>query len=1043
MAHLTINVLGTPQALLDDIPVQSFESDKVRALLAYLAVELDQPHPREALLGLLWPDCTEDAARHNLRQALFNLRLALGDHTAKPPYLLISRSSIQFNRDSDHSIDIARFNQVFNAWAKHRGQTNMDRSILPPLQEIVDLYRGEFLQHFYVGDSTEFEDWMVIQRETTRQRLMDILVYLSQEHALLGGYELARRFAARQLELDPWREEAHCQLMRVLALGGQRSAALAQYETCKKVLAEELGVEPSADTRDLYEQIRQGTLKPKDQPGTLISVAPIHNLPVPLTPFFGRDQEMNDLSQVIAAPDRRCITLAGPGGIGKTRLALHVAEQHKYQFAHGSAFVPLASTASVQAVIPAIANAVRFAFCGPNDPKTQLLSYLSDKQMLLVMDNVEHLLMISSEQVTIAELFIEILQQAPGIKLLITSRESLDIQGEWLLEIQGLSFPKKDRPDPVEKFSAVALFMQRARRAHPAFVVSEKDEAAVIHICNLVGGMPLALEIAAAWVKVLSPREIATEIEKSLDFLQTQMRDVPERHRSMRAIFDHSWQTLSRDEQQALRRLSVFHGGFQRQAAEQVTGASLPILSSLITRFLLRRMADGRYDMHEITQQYAALRLAEDPDEMRSMQERHSLYYLRLLEEKDAQLRGRDQQSTLADLTREIDNIRAAWDWSVSNQSFLHLHRVSFTLCYMFALHNWFAEGESTFWKTSQAIEKVMRQTGQNDALQETVLYAMLAHCGYFRLRLGRAEEARSVLVPSAAFLRTSTEPSAAIYSLWYLGFAYLQLGRFVEAKQSLLESQRLSQKHHEDWFQALAAEFLGGLAPGESTYGEAQLYLKEALAHFRQLGDPMMTSHVLSDLGHIMQKLGDLDQAEKLLLEGLEIARELDYCRFGVGTALDGLGQVAYSRGDHEKARALFLESATLFQQIGDTHRLTQVLNYQGFNALAVDAISEAQDQFCTALQLAQQTGLITSLLDALMGLSILDSRQRTREETLELVIYILEHPASGQETKRRAAQLKAEIETNLVPEQIKLAEQSARSKKLEEFVRQWQTAA
>jgi tetratricopeptide (TPR) repeat protein len=453
-------------------------------------------------------------------------------------------------------------------------------------------------------------------------------------------------------------------------------------------------------------------------------------------------------------------------------------------------------------------------------------------------------------------------------------------------------------------------------------------------------------------------------------------------------------------------------------------------------------MANGRYDIHEMIRQYAAFRLAEDATELQSIQERHSLYYLGWLDEKDAHLKGRDQENTLAELTGEIDNIRAAWDWSVSNQKFVPLHRVSFTLCYMFALHNWFAEGELTFWKTSQALEAYVQQTGQNDSLEKTILYAMLAHCGYFRLRLGKAEEACSVLVPSAAYLRTSAESSAAIYSLWYLGFAYLQLGQFTKAKENLLESQRLSQQQNDGWFHALADEFLGGLARGEGTYSRAQLHLKEALAHFRQLGDPMMTSHVLSDLGHIMQRLGDLDQAEKLLQEGLEIAQGLDYCRFGVGTALDGLGQVAYARGNYERARALFLESAMLFQQIGDTHRLTEVLNYQGFNMMALGAMDAARDDFSTALNLAQQCGLIPSILDALMGLAILDSRENNREETLELILYILQHPAGAQDTKNRAAALKVDLETRYSPEQVELASRSAKSKHLDEFVRQFQTS-
>jgi len=1038
MARLILHVLGELQVSIDNVPIQAFESDKVRALLAYLAVEADRGHSREALIGLLWPDYPEEAARHNLRQALFNLRLVLGDHTAKPPYLLISRNSIQFNRESSYSLDIAQFNQIFGTWEKAHNQKSSVSSMIPQLEEMVDLYHGEFLQHFYIADSAAFEDWIVVQRERTRQRMMDALVYLSNEHALLGEYEAARRYATQQLELDPWREEAHSQIMRVLAMGGQRSAALAQYENCKRVLAEELGVEPSAETRELFEQIRLDTLKTKDKPQTEIPVAPIHNIPVSLTPFFGREQELTNLSQLIVDPSCRCITLVGTGGIGKTRLALQASDQHKHSFVHGSAFIPLASVGSIDAVIPTIANAIHFAFCGPTNPKIQLLNYLRDKQMLLVIDNVEHLLAESPDGVTIAELLIEILQQAAGIKLIVTSREALNLQGEWRVEIQGLAFPKTWHKNNEDDYSAVGLFIQRARRACPEWVLNEEDKNGVVQICNLVGGMPLALELAAAWVKLLSPAEIATEIEKSLDFLQTQMRDVPERHRSMRAVFDHSWQTLSMEEKQVLSRLSVFRGGFQRQAAEQVTGASLPILSTLMTRSLLRRTVNGRYDIHELIQQYAASKLAEDPKEMNALQEQHSLYYLGLLAERDSQLKGKDQQATLVELTKEIDNIRAGWDWSVSNQNFLPLYRVSFTLSYMFALHNWFREGEITFWKTSQALDSHLRGAGQEDSMQKTALHAMLAHCGYFRLRLGKAEEAFAILAPSAAFLRTSSETSTVIYSLWYLGFAYLQLGRFSEGKESLLECQAISRKYGESWFQALADEFLGSLARGEGTYSQARVYLKEALDYFHQLGDPMMTSHVLSDLGYTLLSLGDLDQAEKLLQEGLAIARELDYCRFGVGLALDGLGQVAYAQGDHERAHAFFSESASLFRQIGDTHRLTQVLNYQGQNALALDTTREAQKEFSTALKLAQQSGLIPSMIDALIGLAIVDSRQRANQETLELVLYILQHPASAQKTKDLARQLRVELQDKLSQEEIEAAQQYTGSKSLDEFVRQ-----
>ena len=344
------------------------------------------------------------------------------------------------------------------------------------LEEMVKLYRGEFLQQFFLEDSTEFEEWTLVQRENLHQRVLDAHSYLANYYELHGDFQAVRRHALRQLELDPWREEAHRQMMRALALDGQRSAALAQYETCRRVLAEELDVEPSAKTRELYEQIRLGTLSPKIDQRSYVPSTPIHNLPVQLTPFIGREQELADLGRLIADPECRCITLVGPGGIGKTRLALQAAGEHLDEFAQGAAFVSLASVGSVGAVIPAIASAINFDFYGPSDPKVQLLNFLREKQMLLIVDNVEQLLIEEPLQENIVELLLEILQHAPGVKLLVTSREALNLQGEWLFEVRGLAFPEMEQTEGFDEFGAVALFVQRARRASPGFALNEEDQ---------------------------------------------------------------------------------------------------------------------------------------------------------------------------------------------------------------------------------------------------------------------------------------------------------------------------------------------------------------------------------------------------------------------------------------------------------------------------------------------------------------------------------------------------------------------------------------
>ena len=474
---------------------------------------------------------------------------------------------------------------------------------------MVKLYRGEFLQQFFLVDSNEFEEWALLQRENLHQRVLEAHTYLANFYELHGDFQSAQRHALRQLELDPWREEAHRQMMRVLALDGQRSAAIVQYETCKRVLADELDVEPSAETRELFEKIRLDTLKPKTDRLSQDLPTPIHNLPIQLTPFVGREAELAHLRQLITDPECRCITLVGPGGMGKTRLAVQAAENHLNEFAHGAAFVPLASVGSIAGVIPAIANAIKFTFFGPSDPKEYLLGYLLEKQMLLVVDNLEHLLGETPLEENVADLLIEILQQSPGIKLLVTSREALNLQEEWIFEVHGLDFPTAAKKDGVGGFDAVTLFAQRARHAFPNFDLNEGNRMDVAHICQLVEGMPLAIELAATWMRTLSPAEISVEIESSLDFLSTTVRDLPERHRSIRVVFDRSWQMISPEEQQVLRYLSVFRGGFQRQAAEKVAGATLSNLSTLVNRTLLRRTAAGRYDLHELVRQYTRINL--------------------------------------------------------------------------------------------------------------------------------------------------------------------------------------------------------------------------------------------------------------------------------------------------------------------------------------------------------------------------------------------------------------------------------------------------
>ena len=939
MAHLSIGVLGSLQVSIANTPITTLESVKVRALLAYLAVEADRSHRRETLVGLLWPDYPEGAARHNLRQALFNLRLILGDHTASPPYLLITRDAIQFNRESDYSLDLVQFNHYFFTCEENLSQCIEDCSIhASRLEEMVKLYRGEFLQQFFLEDSAEFEEWTLAQRESLHQRILDAHSYLANYYELHGDFQAARRHASRQLELDPWREEAHRQLMQVLALDGQRSAALAQYDTCRRVLAEELDVEPSAETRELYEQIRLGTLSRKTDQLSYVSSTPVHHLPVQLTPFVGRELELAHLGQLIADPEARCITLVGPGGIGKTRLAVQAAENHLNEFAHGAAFVPLASVGSIVGVIPAIAKAIDFTFYGPSDPKVLLLNYLREKQMLLILDNVEHLLIEGPHQENFAQLLIEILQRTPGVKLLVTSREALNLQEEWLFEVQGLAFPETVQTEGFDEFDAVTLFVQRARHSFPRFALNEADRAGIAHICRLVEGMPLAIELAATWMRILSPAEIAKEIEGSLDFLSGSVRDLPERHRSMRVVFDRSWQMLSADEQQVLCKLSVFRGGFQRQAAERVAGATLTILSTLVNRTLLRRTAAGRYDLHELVRQYSAAQLETDPQAQTAALEQHYAFYLALAETADQELKGHNQLEWLGRLEQDHDNLRVALEWALANGGMVPggdelALRLSAALRWFWRMRGHFHEG------CDWLMEALRRCPERRTAARAGALLGV----SLLLNGLGDLGAARSPAEESTVIYRELGDQGCLAEALMVAGLTFLWQGEATLGHARTREALAIYRKVGDRWGEAHALFRLGSYLADYSGDLTGRAMLEESAVILEDLGEKYLYTSVLVSLGIVDMSLGDYAAAQPRFERSLVAAREIRH-PWGIADALTNLGCVFRIQGEYATAQARFEEALQVYHEQGPNIWETDVLCAMAENDIAQGACSTAR---------------------------------------------------------------------------------------------------
>ena len=398
--------------------------------------------------------------------------------------------------------------------------------------------------------------------------------------------------------------------MLALARTGQRSATLAQYKRCRRLLRQELDVEPSAETTALYEHIKASMQRPR------------HNLPVAKTELIGRAADLAELRRRLAAPTCRLLTLVGPGGVGKTQLALAVAPDRVEAFLDGVWLVELATLSEANDLTAAIVDGLGFTFADTDSLEPQLIDALRRKELLLVLDNFEHLIAPSS-----LSLLSRILKQAPGVKLLVTSRERLDLAAEWLCDVSGLPYPTGGAD--AAAYPAVQLFVQRVQRVRPEFNLSPTNISAVTRVCQMVEGLPLAIELAAAWTRSLSPDEIAAQVARGLAFLASTAQDIPERHRSLAAIFEQSWSLLDSSERDALMRFSAFRGGFDQHAAVAVAGPVLPALHTLCAGSLLRVDNQGRYDMHLLVRQFAGEKLAEGPPDVQEKGARPSRSPLR------------------------------------------------------------------------------------------------------------------------------------------------------------------------------------------------------------------------------------------------------------------------------------------------------------------------------------------------------------------------------------------------------------------------------
>lgn len=896
-------------------------SRKQLALLAYLTTEHALAHSRETLLALFWPEETTASAQNNLRVTLSRLREVASklDPAATDELLVSNRNHIQLHPTWIDRADVNRFNHLLESTRHHAHTTRSQCAhCQAALLEAIQLYQGDFLTGLGVDDCPAFEEWLFMQRERLHLLALEGYADLAAHAETSGDLHAARRFAQRQIELDPLREPAYRQQMRILAKQGERSLALNTFERCRTVLREELGLDPEAETLALHTQILQsgvptgpGNERLPDEAsipladGAAVMAIPRTNLPHQLTSFIGREEELAQLRQRLQAGGTRLLSLVGPGGIGKTRLALQVAAENLTLFAQGVCFVPLAGVQRAAAIPTVIIDALAVSFVpGTKSPIQQLCAVLAKRQMLLILDNFEQLM-------DGVDLLLELLQAAPAVTLLVTTREQLNCQAEDLFTLDGLPTPTQDDLHSASQSAAVRLFCDRAYRLNKAFKLTAENCRYVIEICQRVAGLPLAIELATTWLRDFDCADLAAAIRQGEALLATTQHDVPVRHRSMQAVFMHSWQLLSPIEQRLLSQLAVCPGPFSVQAATAMTGASLVDLTRLRYKSLLRNAGSGYYEFHPLIRGFAVAMLTAETQQAAAA--RLATVYMQRVAEQGAALYGPTPQTALHAIGGELENIHYAWQWAqMYKRTDLLLQSVSGLGDY-YAATGRSAEGEARFLRTYAALFEAPNQ----------------------------------LLMAASELLRLHLLDEACRCLLWQG-----KLPTVLHWAQMLVQ---LAQAQANQEFIARGLTHWGNTLHLQGKGSVARPKIEEALALARQLGNHRLLGHVLYTLGAVLGEMEERSQAEAYLQEGLTLQRQRGNW-MTEQRILVFLSRLRIEDNDYQSGRGYLAEAMHLLQRTDNRPAEARIVNTLGYVEAMLGNYPAALEHHAASRRISQE---------------------------------------------------------------------------------------
>ncbi|MBI1743002.1 tetratricopeptide repeat protein [Candidatus Acetothermia bacterium] len=977
MSTLRVSLFGGFHAERDDFAIKNFHSQKTQLLLAYLMVYRQRAHPREVLANLFWEDTPERAAA-NLRAALHALRqLIEGSRGQFGSYVLSEGGALRFNTQSAYWLDIEAFEHAVAASQKASGEEKVVR-----LREAVELYQGDLLAGFY-------EDWVLIEQQHFRDLYLQALKELIAYHQERREYEQAIAWARRALETSALQEEFHQILIQLYTQSGNRAAALKQYVECEAILKRELHLKPSPELRELYEKTLRGAVPDgKKDAVTPSPGSPLrHSLPRSISSFVGRKREVSELKQLLSKTD--LLTVTGIGGCGKTRLALSVATALAPEYADGIGWIELAALTEAELIPQAIASVLGLREERNRPLLATLSEYLKSRELLLILDNCEHLI------AGCARVVDALLRSCPHMQILATSREALGITGETVWKTPPLFVPhlenlpsrQEELVSTVSKYEAIELFVTRVTECVPEFAITAQNALTIVEICHRLDGIPLALELAAARARALSLEEILGRLNDALGLLTQGNRTAPHHHQTLRAALDWSFRLLSEQEQLLFRRLSVFAGGFTLEMVEGSCSEpplsaleALDLLTHLINKSLVSvsyREGKVRYHLLDTVRQYAAENL-ESCGEASAMRKRHGEFFSHLAESSRTALRGPHQVAWLDRLETNHDNLRAALTWNLVHNPKIGL-RMAHGLQHFWSVRGHLSEGRR--WIEASLVVEDFFPVDRAEALNRAGI--MASEQGDYKQAITRYEEslalwrqlgdkrgivttlnnlggiawargdfprARALFEESLALKRKLGDDKFAVASsLNNLGLIAQTLGEYAKAQTLHAESLAIRQELGDKRGMASSFVNLGSIAQAQGDYPTAHSQLERSLALHREIGDRQGTALSLYTLGNLTQITGDYTAARSYHQESLDIRQEVGDKR-GISYSLSSLGGIAQIQGDNSTARSLYEKGLAIQHELGDK----QGIAYSLFN---LGSIAQTQEDYTTASALHEES--------------------------------------------------------------------------------------